>query len=233
MHKLGLLGSNISHSRSQAMYEKILNEPVDYSLLDYQAEHDIPPLSTLFNQGFEGLSITYPYKQTFIKDVVIGDDSVRKLNAINCLRRRDEIIEGTNTDFLAAEKLLNDLEVKEFSFLILGSGNMARVFELYFERFNIEYEQVSRHKNGNLNELNYLELLSDEVDIKRPFLINCCSRDFVFKANLPKGSVFWDMNYSFPEHEKLSHNGVKYQNGLDLLFWQAKFAASFWGIKPL
>ncbi len=233
MYKLGLLGSNISHSKSQEMYERILGEPVDYTLLDYKSEDELPSLKSLFDQGFEGLSITYPYKQTFLRDVYINDSSIKKLGAINCLKQTESGIEATNTDFLAAQKLLRDLGPERFNFLILGSGNMARVFEICLEMCKVDFQTVSRKKNGNLNELNYVDLLTEDSDQKTPLIINCCSRGFVFDTDLPKDSVFWDMNYSFPEHERLSDKGVRYQSGLDLLFWQAKFAASFWGIKPL
>lgn len=233
MVKLGLLGTNISHSKSQEMYEKILGEPVDYSLLDYAKESDIPSLDMIFDKGFLGLSITYPFKQTFLDQVSISERKVKELNAINCLRKSDDKIEATNTDYLAAEKLIKDFSAENYFVIILGSGNMARVFESCLEGSQYSWMNLSRKVDGDLNEINYLNIHRGLPDKKALLLINCCSRDFIFKADVPSNTVFWDMNYSFPEHENLSGRGMKYLSGLDLLFWQAKFAADYWGIKPL
>ena len=48
MLKLALVGKEISHSLSQKMYEDLLKQKVDYSLLDYSSNQLIPPLSVLF-----------------------------------------------------------------------------------------------------------------------------------------------------------------------------------------
>lgn len=233
MIKLGLLGTNISHSKSQEMYERILGESVDYSLLDYPNEVEIPSLKELFSQDFLGLSITYPFKQTFLNDVLIQDENVLSLNAINCIRQREGRFEATNTDFLAAQELIKKFSPKKYEILILGSGNMARVFELCLKKSTYSWKQISRSSDGDLNQFNYVQHSKEIADNKNLLLINCCSRDFIFRGELPEGTIFWDMNYAFPEHENLSARGIEYLSGLDLLFWQAKFAADYWGIKPL
>lgn len=232
MYKLGLLGSNISHSKSQQMYEKILGEPVDYTLLDYQSEESIPFLESLFGEGYLGLSITYPFKKTFLNKVFIQDERVRRLNAINCLKKEKDKVLATNTDFLAAQRLLKNFSPEEYNFLVLGAGNMAGVFEECFKESLNNSKFLNRREHGDLNQISYDNLFQKD-DQKSLLLINCCSRDFIFHKNLPKGSVFWDMNYSMPEHDSLVEKGIDYRNGLDLLFWQAKFACDFWGIKHL
>lgn len=232
MVKLGLLGSNISHSKSQEMYEKILGEPVDYSLLDYPTSKEIPALEDLFAKGYLGLSITYPYKQAFFDQVTIADENVQSLNAINCLRKVGNQIEGTNTDYLAAKKLLQDFSPDQYLVIVLGSGNMARVFKRCLDHSTYSWQLLSRKTSGDLNQQDYFRLL-DKADKKDLLIINCCSRDFIFSGSTPENTVFWDMNYSFPEHEKLSAKGIKYLSGLDLLYWQANFATDYWGIKRL
>ena len=227
MIKLGLVGKDIAHSRSQAMYEKILGQDVDYHLLDYAIEHSIPKLDDLFSQGFLGLSVTYPYKQLFLDDVVIVEADIKQLGAINCIRRIGEVFEATNTDYLAADWLLKNEYSRYKNFLILGSGNMSRVFESLLSKSSQSYQMVSRKRNGELNSLDYTSLLSSN---ESSLVINCCSREFVFKASLPEGTGFWDMNYSFPAHNHLKNESIKYYEGLDLLEWQAKFALKFWEI---
>lgn len=228
MLKLGLLGKGISHSRSQEMYERLLDEKVDYHLLDFSSEEDIPKVLDLFHQGFKGLSITYPYKKTFLDQVEIDSDPVKELGAINCMGVFDGKIKATNTDYLAAEFLLKDFSQHEF--VILGNGNMARIFKKLMLLNGRTFSHFFRLENGDLNSLDYLSLKKD----KDLVIINCCSRQFRFDAQLPSGSTFWDMNYSFPEHDHLKNRGeLTYREGLDLLLEQARFALVFWKIRSL
>lgn len=228
MLKLGLLGKGISHSRSQEMYEKLLGEKVDYHLLDYSSEESIPMITELFKQGFKGLSITFPYKRTFLDQVEIDSDPIKELNAINCMGVFDGKIKATNTDYLAAEFLLKDFSNHEF--VILGNGNMARIFKKLMLLEGKTFSHFFRSEKGDLNSLDYHSLKKG----KDLVVINCCSRQFQFDAKLPSGSTFWDMNYSFPEHDHLKEKvDLTYREGLDLLLEQARFALEFWKIRTL
>ena len=103
--KLALIGRNIAHSRSQQMYEKLLDHPVDYTLLDYENEGEIPTAKKLLNE-FDGISITAPYKTHFLKQVKLTSGALQ-IGAINCLhfRPKDGQIYGTNTDLSAFEEI--------------------------------------------------------------------------------------------------------------------------------
>ena len=228
MIKLGLVGRDISHSQSQAMYESILGQEVDYHLLDFENAQEVESLDLIFKNKYLGISVTYPYKQHFNSQVSINDDVVKKLGAINCIRLRNLTYEATNTDYLAAKHLLKT-EFFEFeNFIILGSGNMAKVFEELLKNSDRELLLLSRKTHGDLNQVNY----EDQVDRKdkKTLIINCCSRDFIFRQEIPKKSLFWDMNYNFKGHASFKSNSLNYLDGLNLLRWQAKFALDFWDI---
>jgi len=226
MIKLALLGANISHSRSQEIYESLLGQKVDYSLIDIPSPQDVPPLSRLFETyELKGLSITYPYKKHYLKNVMVEDNLIKGLNAINCIQLRDNTFFGTNTDYLAALELMSKKYLEKYkSFIILGSGNMAKVFEAVFLRLGLDVKILSRSKDGNLNNLDYSSIIEDEHTL----IINTCSREYEFwpKTNLVCG--FWDMNYSFQPHQNLEQKGLVYHEGIDLLREQAKFALRFW-----
>ncbi len=226
MIKLGLLGSNISHSRSKEMYESLLGEKVDYNLIDIQEPSEIPSLKNLFlDIDLEGLSITFPHKKHFLSDVVIEDSFIKSLNAINCIGKDNNKFIATNTDYLAAVCLLQKKYCHQFDkFIILGSGNMATVFEKSFEKLSINFESLNRREHGDLNKVNY-----EKISSGKTLLINCCSRDFIFNPKKEIRGGFWDMNYSFEPHSNLESFGLKYFEGVDLLREQAKFALKFWG----
>lgn len=226
MIKLGLLGKNISHSRSKEMYESLLGEEVDYKLIDIDKKENVPLLNSYFEQySLMGLSITYPYKQHFLEEVIINNETIKSLRAINCIEKRDGLFYATNTDYLAALYLLEERYFNEYtSFILLGSGNMAKVFSAAFKKHSREVKFLSRKNNGDLNKVDYRSLVKD----KNTLIINTCSREFEFNPSKSVECGFWDMNYSFEPHRKLEKNGMIYHEGLDLLREQGKFALKFW-----
>lgn len=233
MLRLGLLGRGIQHSRSKEMYEKILGEVVNYTLIDCDEESNILPLKGLFNTySLKGLSITFPYKKHFLSKVECDLKIVKNIGAINCIGLRNGKFIATNTDYLAALTLVQrDIDIiKDHQVILLGSGNMALVFELVFKELDISYKLVCRKASGDLNRVDYCGL-SDSKG--KAFIVNCCSREFTFEAKVPEQSTFWDMNYSFKEHDQLKRKVFHYREGLDLLELQAKFALEFWEIGNL
>ena len=216
------------------MYEGIIGEAVDYSLIDIDNETHIPSLPELFDRyKLQGLSITYPYKKHFIKVVNYEDPLIESLAAINCVYRSADDFWATNTDFLAALQLIKTKYMSLYeNFVILGSGNMANVFEVAFKKLDVDYISLNRRKDGDLNLIDYQDKLS-ELNIEESLIINTCSRDFVFNPPIPLKCGFWDMNYSFSPHQKLEQKGLRYFEGVDLLREQAKSALQFWRMSAL
>ncbi len=216
------------------MYEGIIGEPVNYSLIDIDKEINIPTLTELFNKyKLQGMSITYPYKKHFVKEVSYEDPLIKSLEAINCIYKTDGVFLATNTDYLAALHLIKTKYMSLYeNFVILGSGNMANVFEVAFKKLDVDYISFNRRKDGDLNLIDYQDKLS-ELNIEESLIINTCSRDFVFNPPIALKCGFWDMNYSFSPHKKLEQKGMKYFEGIDLLREQAKSALQFWRMSAL
>lgn len=229
MRKLGLLGRGISHSRSQEVYEKLLGEKVDYKLFDYDHEEEVPDLEKIFEQ-VDGLSITAPYKKVYLKRKSVFNLNPQ-LGAINCIRRKyDGSFEATNTDFLAVEKILNDLiiEAGDLDIILLGGGSMAELTQKILDQKGLNYTQASRSKS--LPDLNLMDFSALKSSTKTPLIINSCSRAFVFTAPIPTKTIFWDYNYSLQAHQQGLSSVCDYRDGLELLELQAAFALKFWGI---
>jgi shikimate dehydrogenase len=217
---LGLLGKDISHSRSQEMYEGILARKIDYTLFDYSSEKDIPKVEKLF-ETVQGLSITAPYKKYYLETVVLSDE-IKELGAINCIKKSKDEFFGTNTDFLAVKDLISDFSYD--SIALLGNGSMASITKAVLKERNISFKQYFRQRDGDISEL-------DLSSSKNVLVINSCSRSFLFKGKLSEDSTFWDYNYSSKEQEEVIRNiGINYVDGLSLLKKQAEHALKFWNI---
>jgi shikimate dehydrogenase len=217
--KLALIGKNISHSRSPEIYKNILGQGLTlYDLLDFQKENLIPSAIELL-KNYNGISITSPYKSHFIDQAQIVNCPLN-IPGINCLRSTNNKIEASNTDFLAIKYILqnssSDLIGKDIA--ILGDGIMSKITELVLRELKYPYKIYSRKLTEQFNQLVF----------KNTFLINTCSREFVFSGKLEENVVFWDYNYNFNSHvEILPKICSKYVDGNSLLELQAKYAVEF------
>ncbi|MDD0854611.1 hypothetical protein HBN50_15975 [Halobacteriovorax sp. GB3] len=220
--KLALLGKNISHSKSQEMYESLLGRNIDYELVDISDEAIVPSLQELFSVN-EGLSITAPYKKFFLDEVVM-DEETQRLNAINCIKKDGNQFFGFNTDYLALNYIIQNQFSKMRNVYILGDGSMAHVLICLLNKLAIPFEQFSR-KNGDCLEKLDLSQLS-----KQTLVVNTCSRSFIFNGKISKEVTFFDLNYNFEEHDHLTQVS-NYIDGLEMLKLQAKFALEIWSIE--
>ena len=228
MLKLGLVGKNISHSKSQQMYQELLGEEVDYTLFDFQSESEIPELEILFKQ-VDGLSITSPYKKFFIKSVeTIG--AVSELGIINCIRRVNNGFEATNTDYLVVDNFMKKSDLlKDRQLVILGNGAMADITKHSAVKNKIDYIQLGRSITKDFEDLS-LKDLQKEIG-KKLFVINACSWEYEYKGELSGDLIFWDYNYGHKFHfNRFTQSNTQYIDGIDLLKSQASFALKFWDL---
>lgn len=226
MIKLALVGKNISHSRSPEIYRNFLGNEINYSLLDFNNQSDIPSAEKLLKE-FDGISITSPYKKHFINEIQLVDDAIH-LQAVNCLRKNKKIIEGINTDYLAVQILLKDFfrKYKKLDVLILGDGVMSSIVQSALDKLNKNYKVFSRKLNLEFSKIS----LVDHVANDNLLIINTCSRDFIYTGKLDKRIIFWDFNYNSPENFDYISKNCTYVDGLSMLTLQAEYALRFWSI---
>ncbi len=107
---LGLIGDNIARSSAPSLHRMAGQQ----NGLDVQYDRLVPAdLGQPFEQVFEncrngpyaGLNITYPYKEIAARGVLIDNEQVRRIGAVNTVVFTDQGPRGYNTDytgFLAA-----------------------------------------------------------------------------------------------------------------------------------
>lgn len=226
---LGLLGKNIGHSRSKEMYQEIYNQEISYTLFDFDNEMEIPGLEIIF-KNLDGLSITSPYKRYFLNDVLYESDVIKNLNAINCIKKKNDVFFATNTDYYAIIDFLKEKEslLHNGHIVILGDGVMSQVTQVALLSLGYSFDIYSRKKTPGFANLNLPDLRGT---FQSSFIINTCSRNYVFNGLVDKNTFFWDMNYNLKAHEDLFSNlDCDYIDGLKLLNTQAKHAVNFWNL---
>lgn len=131
--RLGLIGGNITESRSPALQIVCglsvgLNVSYDLLIPEEQGLSLEEVLKRCKNAGFDGVNITYPYKEDVLKYVDVGEPIITELGASNTVRFAAAGATAWNTDysgFMAAYRAKWG-EVKPGRVLMIGTGGVGR-----------------------------------------------------------------------------------------------------------
>jgi shikimate dehydrogenase len=231
MKRYALLGRDIQHSLSPAIYKELIKVKHVYDLIDVKFEDKLQDLEGL-RLKYDGINITSPYKEHYFnKDFAISMPP--GLRAVNCISFSGENIQMTNTDYIAAKKILNRDFIEKYSvddFFVLGDGVMSKMFQLILNEQKLDYKVVHRKNISDINA--YCFDRETKQNDHFSLVINCSARAFNFSAELDKQTLFWDMNYAMSHADSISRQCV-YVDGYSLLYEQAKEAVKFWDKKTV
>lgn len=246
MHKLGLLGRNISYSFSRnyfkSKFEKEGILDVTYNNFDID---DISTFPSIINdtEGLRGLNVTIPYKQAVMPFLDKIDKKAKAIGAVNTIKiKKNGKLVGYNTDCYGFKKSIKPhLQAHHKKALILGTGGASKAVAYVLKELNIEYRYVSRNASDNAS-FTYNELTTDlitEFDI----IINCTPLgtfpnvencpDIPYEA-INARHILYDLIYN-PLETKFLRLGRERKattiNGLKMLELQAEKSWSIWGLR--
>lgn len=124
----GIMGNPISHSLSPAIHNSA------FEALGLNCVYVPFPVSDVAGAvtGFKtlhvrGVSVTIPHKQAVIPHLDSLDPVAEKIGAVNTLVNDNGLLKGVNTDWLGANRALDDIiDLEGKTALILGAGGSAR-----------------------------------------------------------------------------------------------------------
>lgn len=222
-----LVGKNITKSRSPRVYKNLLQgKPIEAKLLDIDDVSKVKIVETL--KKYQHVCITAPFKKT-VFDMCKTDTLTQSLMAVNAIQLVKNELIGTNTDYLACKDLLMEYSSDRISnYLVIGDGAMSKVITEILNELNCKYDVFSR----KLKNLDNIGQRINESNKHELMVINTCSKDYVYPITTDGEYIFWDLNYDVIEHQQLFFGKeVKYIDGLELLFEQARHALSFWNCR--
>jgi shikimate dehydrogenase len=246
MHKLGLLGKNISYSFSKEYFKnKFINEKIDnisYNNFDIE---DINLFPSIINEteGLKGMNVTIPYKEAVIPFLDKLNKKAKAIGAVNTIKitKKGKLI-GYNTDCYGFKKSIAPyLNENHKSALILGTGGASKAVIYSLKKLGIKCHYVSRNASKKVS-YTYSEL--NEDIIKQHLIIVNCSPVGTFPnindcPNIPysgitNNHVLYDLIYN-PSQTKFLKLGKEKKattiNGLNMLKLQAEKAWSIWDLK--
>lgn len=239
MERFGLIGEHIGYSKSPVIHQfmaKKLGIDIQYDLLDMK-EKDIPHFFKHLRSGvFKGFNVTIPHKQSVMRHVDVLTPKARRIQAVNTIYMKGDLIVGDNTDYDGFLGLLtyHKIDVKAKRVYILGSGGAAKAAYIVLEDLGAHVTVVTRNKPEELNMfkrvITYKEIKNDDVDIyinATPIGTYPKHHESVLPKPFVQDKIVIDLIYN-PEMTALMKDAKKAYGGLMMLIIQAIKSEEIW-----
>ncbi len=235
MRHFGIIGFPLQQSFSA----KYFNEKFETSGID--AEYSLYPLKVLTSERvnelmntLDGMNVTLPHKQAVMSYLDGLDETAEAIGAVNVIYKRV----GYNTDCLgfleSIRPLVRDYDKKA---LVLGTGGASKAVCYGLRKLGIIPTLVSRTpKEGMLG----YDQLTEEVMAEHTIIVNCTPLGMFPDENhcpaipyerITARHLLFDCIYNPAETLFLKQGkaqGATIQNGLEMLYGQAKAAWKIW-----
>lgn len=235
MRHFGIIGFPLQQSFSA----KYFNEKFETS--DIDAEYSLYPLKVLTSERvnelmntLDGMNVTLPHKQAVMPYLDGLDEAAEAIGAVNVIYKRV----GYNTDCLgfleSIRPLVRDYDKKA---LVLGTGGASKAVCYGLRKLGIIPTLVSRTpKEGMLG----YDQLTEEVMAEHTIIVNCTPLGMFPDENhcpaipyerITARHLLFDCIYNPAETLFLKQGkaqGATIQNGLEMLYGQAKAAWKIW-----
>lgn len=235
----GLIGYPLTHSFSPAYFNnKFEKQGIDATYRAFPLAHinDLPALIEQ-HSDLEGLNVTIPYKELVIPYLDAIDPAAKTIEAVNCIRIKNGVRTGYNTDYKGfLDSLKPLLKHQHTQALILGSGGASKAIQYALQQLGIMYRLVSR---SGENDYTYLQLTDDIIDSHK-LIINTTPLGMYPNTDasplIPYHAIgyqhlLYDLVYN-PTETKFLLMGKKQRaaikNGYEMLTLQAEASWNIW-----
>ena len=239
MRHFGIIGFPLLHSFSAKYFsEKFEREHIEaeYSLYPIGTEDLSFKIEDLLD-SLDGFNVTMPYKQEIIPYLERLDDTAKAVGAVNVVHRRV----GYNTDCLGFMESIQPLLRKEDrKALVLGTGGASKAVCYGLKQLGVRPTLVSRKPKAG--RLGYEDLTKD-VMAAHTVIVNCTPLGMLPDVDscppipyelVTAQHLLFDCVYN-PEEtlflKKGKAQGAIIQNGIGMLYGQAKAAWAIWNTK--
>ena len=166
--KLGLIGIGISRSRAPQLHRlagELCGLHLSYDLLEQQSSDPAAfdsALASCREQGFQGVNVTYPFKERAAQVVQLSSDQLRRLGAVNTVRfDAHSEAHGFNTDYTGFKRAFQSRfhDRKPGVVAVVGSGGVGRAIAFALIDLGASdirlYDQASAKAKSVATALNY------------------------------------------------------------------------------
>ena len=247
-----LIGYPLGHSLSPQIHSELFKSAdinADYKLIEIKPEKLNSSFEELKKLG--GFNVTIPHKTNIIPLLDELSDKARLFGAVNTVEFKDGRAIGHNTDCIGFLRALESAGIElSGNVLICGCGGVSRMFafESALKGCNITFgvresslEKCKKlcaeleEKLGAKSNIVFLDNAGEGYDLiingtpvgMFPKVESCPLE----RKTVESSKAVFDSIYNPNETVLLSYArqaGIKYQNGLSMLVWQAVAAEEIW-----
>ena len=249
MEKLyGIIGEKLGHTYSPEIHKKILeaiNIKGQFGVFQVRKDLLIDVVPGLKALGYNGVTVTIPYKVDIMKYLDEISIEAKNIGAINVVDIKNEKAIGYNTDYYGFGMTLKhfDIDIQGEEAIILGTGGASRAVVQYLVDNGIKnIIFVSRNIEEARKKYSKYEIISyKELDtIKESKLVVNCTPVGMYPKNeftpmdkkyLKKFKAVVDIIYNPLETlflKEAKEQGLKSVNGMYMLVAQAVRAQEIW-----
>ncbi len=239
------MGNPVSHSLSPAMHNSAFeNLGLNCVYVPFPVSNVESALAGFRALGVRGVSVTIPHKQTVMKYLDSIDPVAEKIGSVNTLVIKNEKIHGLNTDWLGANRALEEgVPLPGRKVLILGAGGSARAIGFGLIEAGAAIVLASRTPEKGQELARILGCpwhpLDEIANIRADCLVNATSvgmtpnteSTLVNKNHLPSFAVVMDIVYAPLETRLLreaKQAGCKTIDGTKMLLYQGVTQFELW-----
>lgn len=236
MRHFGIIGFPLVQSFSAKYFnEKFATSGIDaeYSLYPTEVENLKLTVERLLDT-LDGMNVTIPYKQAIIPYLDRLDETAEAIGAVNVVHKHV----GYNTDCLGfIDSIRPLLRADDRKALVLGTGGASKAVCYGLRKLGVIPTLVSRTPKAGM--LGYKDLTEDIMK-EQTLIVNCTPLGM-----FPEVDACPDIPYAFitaqhllfdciynPEETLFLHKGkaqgATTQNGMEMLYGQAKAAWKIW-----
>lgn len=229
MIKACLIGKKLGHSYSPLIHSYFGYAYENVELQETEIEN------FLRNGDYSCFNVTVPYKKTVMPYLVLSPEA-KSIGAVNTIVKKEGVLYGYNTDYFGFERLIEDngVVVRNKKVVVLGTGGASAVVQAYMKRNDADLIVVGRKEKNNYDNI-YLHYDADIIVNATP--VGMYPDNLVAPIDLKpfkKCSFVADLIYNpFKTAILLQADelGIKNDNGLGMLVWQAIKASRYFTCK--
>jgi len=252
---IGIVAQKLSHSLSpdiHTYWAKKTKTKIIYKKYELQ-EKDIQSFISKFkkNKNFQGFNVTIPYKENFLNLCDKVSSRAKKIGSVNLIYKKNNIVNGDNTDVVGFAKCYNLLKIKiPRTVLVIGAGGAARSILYYLNKRGIEnidiFAPSFKRMTGLRADFYFKNFVNNTSKLKAQYdlIINASSAGMIGKTKLnrnilrktQKAKGIIDIVYNpiqTPLLKEATKHNINNIGGLKMLIEQAKPSFERWTNKKV
>lgn len=229
MHKFGLIGNPISHSKSPALFKAAY--PAGEFTYDLIEAPTCNKAMELFHaNGYTGINITSPFKEEIMKYVTLPDRVTALMGCANIAIKEGGEIKSYNSDYFGVKETLKEYssgkEIKSINAMVIGAGGAGKAAALACVDLGMETilanrsaekaEPYAKKIGAKYISLDQIPFYLKDTDL---IVYSLSFRIDALKDEPLEGKLFFEANYANPQF--CNQKGIEYISGKYWLYNQA------------